>query len=91
MDDQAALLARRVALAASAWLSAPTDIDVYRRLVEAVGEWESYCGPVLEVDGASSSEEELLDELADVSPPQPLGVGMADLEARLRRQAREQS
>ena len=32
MDDQAALIARRVALAAAAWFNAPADVEAYRRL-----------------------------------------------------------
>lgn len=31
MDDQAAILARRVALAASAWFNAPADVAAYRQ------------------------------------------------------------
>lgn len=86
MDDEAALIARRVALAAAAWFNAPSDVEAYRRLSVAVGEWNAYCAPVLEEP--ASSGEELLDDLADTSPPVPLGQGLADLEAALRRQAR---
>lgn len=86
MDDEAALIARRVALAAAAWFNAPADVEAYRRLSLAVGEWNAYCAPVLEEPNTSS--EELLDDLADTSPPVPLGEGLADLEAALRRQAR---
>jgi len=87
MDDEAALIARRVALAAAAWFNAPSDVEAYRRLSVAVGEWNAYCAPVLEEPNPSSGEE-LLDDLADSSPPVPLGQGVADLEAALRRQAR---
>lgn len=84
MDDQAALIARRVAMAAAAWFNAPADIEAYRRLAAAVGEWNAYGAPQLDaVDG-----DELLDDLADVAPPVPLGEGVAELEAVLRRQAR---
>jgi hypothetical protein len=31
MDDQAAVIARRVAMAAAAWFDAPANIDAYRR------------------------------------------------------------
>lgn len=86
MDDEAALIARRVALAAAAWFNAPSDVEAYRRLSVAVGEWNAYCAPVLEEPRMSG--EELLDDLADTSPPVPLGEGLADLEAALRRQAR---
>jgi hypothetical protein len=86
MDDEAALIARRVALAAAAWFNAPADVEAYRRLSVAVGEWNAYCAPVLEEP--STAGEELLDDLADTSPPVPLGEGLADLEAALRRQAR---
>ena len=82
MDDQAALIARRVAMAAAAWFNAPADVEAYRRLAAAVGEWNAYSAPQLEnVD---------VDDLADVAPPTPLGEGVADLEAVLRRQARRQ-
>jgi hypothetical protein len=54
MDDKAALIVRRVAMA-------------------AVEEWHAYCVPRMD----SESREELLDELADVAPPMPLGDGVA--------------
>jgi hypothetical protein len=34
--------------------------------------------------------DELLDDLADVAPPMPLGEGVAKLKAALRRQARRE-
>ncbi|WP_340541032.1 hypothetical protein [Nocardioides sp. GXZ039] len=81
MDDQAAILARRVALAASAWFNAPADVEAYRRLAAAVGEWNTYAAPQL-------VDDDLLDELADQHPPTPLGDAVPDLEAALRRAAR---
>ena len=48
MDDQAALIARRVAMAAAAWFNAPADVEAYRRLAAAVGEWNAYSAPQLE-------------------------------------------
>ena len=42
---------------------------------------------VLRTDDGPGVGEELLDDLADVSPPVPLGNGIADLGAVLRRQA----
>ena len=87
MDDHAALIARRVALAAAAWFNAPADVEAYRRLAGTVGEWNAYCSPVLENGG---DDDELLDDLADGAPPIPLGESLADLEAVLRRQARSQ-
>ncbi len=86
MDDQAALIARRVALAAAAWFNAPADVEAYRRLAAAVGEWNAYTSPQLE----DTDVDELLDDLAEVAPPTPLGEGVAELEAVLRRQARRQ-
>lgn len=86
MDDQAALIARRVALAVAAWFNAPADVEAYRRLAAAVGRWNAYSAPQLE-DGAV---DELHDDLADVAPPTPLGEGVAELEAVLRRQARRE-
>ncbi len=35
-----------------------------------------------------AGDEELLNQLADASPPAPLGAGIADLETSLRRRAR---
>ena len=87
MDDQAALIARRVAMAAAAWFNAPADVEAYRRLAAAVGEWNAYSAPRLDDAG---DVDELLDDLADVAPPMPLGEGVADLEAVLRRQARRE-
>ncbi|KRF19256.1 hypothetical protein ASG90_20970 [Nocardioides sp. Soil797] len=87
MDDQAALIARRVAMAAAAWFHAPADVEAYRRLAAAVGEWNAYSAPQLEAGDAGDAAE-LLDDLADVAPPMPLGEGVAELEAVLRRQAR---
>lgn len=72
----------RAARAASAWLRAPTDTEAYSRLVEAVERWEGYGSPTL------ASEDELLDELAEQNPPQPLGDVVPELEAALRRKAR---
>src|SRR4051794_24021252 len=40
MDDQAALLERQVAMAASAWRHAKADTEAYRRLVVATHEWD---------------------------------------------------
>lgn len=84
MDDEAAMLAKRVADAAGAWLSHVEDTEAFRRLVVARGEWKAYRAPMIDME----SGEELLDALADASPPMPLGQGVADLEAALRRQAR---
>ncbi|MBM0128189.1 hypothetical protein [Pimelobacter simplex] len=86
MDDQAALIARRVALSAAAWFNAPADVEAYRQLAAAVGEWNAYTSPQLE----DTDVDELLDDLADVAPPVPLGEGVAELEAVLRRQARRE-
>lgn len=87
MDDQAALMARRVALAAAAWFNAPADVEAYHPARGGGGEWNAYRAPQLE----AADVDELLDDLADVAPPTPLGEGMAELEAvLLRRQARRQ-
>ena len=92
MDDQAALIARRVALAAAAAayegeaLNLVEEAEAYRRLATAVGEWNAYTSPQLE----AGDVDELLDDLADVAPPTPLGQGVAELEAVLRRQARRE-
>ncbi|MEN8672697.1 hypothetical protein [Nocardioides sp.] len=88
MDEQAALIARRVAMAAAAWFNAPADVEAYRRLAAAVGEWNAYCAPTMEAAAPRADDEELLDQLADARPPAPLGEGLADLETVLRRRAR---
>lgn len=85
MDDQAALIARRVALAAAAWFNEPANVEAYR-LAAAVRERNAYTSPQLE----AGDVDELLDDLADVAPPTPLGQGVAELEAFLRRQARRE-
>lgn len=89
MDDQAAVIARRVAMSAAAWFDAPANIDAYRRLADAVGEWNAYCSPRIG-DPQDLATAELLDELVDAAgePPQPLGAGLADLEAVLMSKAR---
>ncbi len=84
MDDEAALLARHVALAASAWFNAPSDVEAYRRLADAVAKWNAYCAPHLEEPVV-----ELLDNLVHRTSPQILGDAVADLEVTLRRAARE--
>jgi hypothetical protein len=86
MDDEAALIARRVAMAAAAWFRAPGDFEAYRLLAVAVGQWNAYGAPTME---AMVGEAELLDDLADTEPPVPLGDGVADLEDSLRRTARK--
>lgn len=35
-------------MAAAAWFNAPTDVEAYRRLAAAVGEWNAYCAPTME-------------------------------------------
>ncbi|QSR24132.1 hypothetical protein CFH99_00645 [Nocardioides aromaticivorans] len=72
-------------MAAAAWFNAPADVEAYRRLAAAgSGTPTAPCGwKNVDVD-------ELLDDLAGVAPPMPLGEGVADLEAVLRRQARRQ-
>lgn len=78
MDGREALLARDVARAAAAWMNAPVDHEAYRRLTLATQAWVEFCTPTLdEPDG--SGEPELLDEVDDPHPPQPLAAGMAEL------------
>lgn len=87
MDDEAALIARRVAMAAAAWFNASADVEAYRRLAAAVQEWNLYCAPHID---PSPADEELLDEFADTDPPEPLAALLPDVAASLRRQARRQ-
>lgn len=75
-------------MAAAAWFNAPADVEAYRRLAAAVGEWNAYCAPTMQPFTAGADDEELLDQLADARPPAPLGAGLADLETALRRRAR---
>lgn len=84
MDDQAALIAVRVAKAADARFNAPEDTEEYRRDSRS---------PALSGGRTPhrlwtwSRGEEPLDDLADASPPVLLGDGIAVLGAVLRRQA----
>lgn len=87
VDDRAAVLARRVAMAAAAWLRAPTDTTAYGRLVEASEAWEAYCAPTI-TDGQEPDETD--DLLADIAPPRPLGELIPELEGALHRQARKE-
>lgn len=52
MDDEAALLERQVAMAASAWRHAKADTEAYRRLVVATSEWDAYAAPTLDEPAA---------------------------------------
>jgi hypothetical protein len=81
VKEREALLARDVARAAAAWLNAPVDYEAYRRLVVATRAWNAYFDPPLPEH--DPGEPELLDELADQSPPQPLAQGIAELGERL--------
>lgn len=65
MDDEAALLAQRVVLAASAWMKQSADAGVYARLVAAVAERDAYVDPQLD------DAERLLDRFADTRPHSP--------------------
>lgn len=47
MDDALALIAREVAMAASAWHKCASDTEAYRRLVQAVETWDHYLAPAL--------------------------------------------
>ena len=91
MDDEAAMLARRVAVDASAWLRHPDDPQVYARLVNAIAVWDAYVEPRLAAgQDAGDLEAELLDELGDESPPTLLGDAMPELGAALRKAARRE-
>ncbi len=83
MDDEAALVARSVAMAASAWVSQPNDHEAYRRFVEAVQQWNAFCAPELRDPG-----DDVIDGWVEQADPVPLAAGIADLGAVLRREAR---
>jgi hypothetical protein len=85
MDDQAALIARRVAMVAAACLNAPADVEAYRRLAAAVGG-----GTPTAPRSWRTSTSTSCSTTWRTSRPTPLGEGVADLEAVLRRQARRQ-
>jgi uncharacterized protein YbaA (DUF1428 family) len=53
MDDEAALLERQVAMAASAWRRAKADTEAYRRLVVATSAWDAYVAPTLHEPAAA--------------------------------------
>lgn len=59
MDDQAALLERQVAMAASAWRHAKADTEAYRRLVVATSEWDAYLAPTLDEHDAANISAQL--------------------------------
>lgn len=91
MDDTEALLARTVARAARAWLSSPLAPDLYRRLVEATADYDTYLSPRLplsEDDTADLDGDEVLDDLGSNSEPMLLGEGLAHLDEALRARAR---
>ena len=82
MDDEAVLLERHVAMAASAWRHAKAETEAYGRFVAATDEWDAYAGPQLE-----EPAEELLDQLADNSAPLTLDEVVAHVTAQIRKAA----
>lgn len=83
MDDQEALLARRVAQAASAHMRVHADVLADARLVEAVEQYDAYMAPTL------GGEDELLDAVADDAMPTPIGESVIGLKTALRAAARK--
>lgn len=83
MGDEAVLLERHVAKAASARRQAKADTEAYGHFVVATGEWDAYAGPQLE-----EPAEELLDQLADNSAPLTLDEVVAYVTAQIRKAAR---
>ncbi len=81
MDDQEALIARRVAMTAAAWFNAPADVEAYLGSRPRSGR-NAYSAPQLEIVD--------VDDLADVAPSLPVGEGVADFGAVLPRQSRRQ-
>lgn len=94
VDEQAALIARQVARAASAWFNAPQDYEAYRRLALAVAAWDAHGAPTLDasvggVDATQAqSERDWVDNAtgtwgqaapaADAPAGQILGVSTAE-------------
>ncbi|GAB6986634.1 hypothetical protein JCM10369A_31580 [Nocardioides pyridinolyticus] len=71
-----------------AWFNAPRKSRPDRRLASAVSEWNAYCAPTTET--LTSDDSELLDELADVAPPQPLAALLPDATGPMLRRASRQ-
>lgn len=65
------MLAIRVAEAADAWFKDPHDTKAYSDFASALRQFQAYRHPQLPV---GAGEDELLDELADQSPPEPVGA-----------------
>lgn len=65
MDDEAALIARRVAMAPAAWFNAPADVDAYRRLALR---WRDGT-PTAPRRMARRPARGLLGELSEIAPP----------------------
>lgn len=55
------------------------------QLAAAVGEWIAYCAPTMEAPPADDAE--LLDEVADVAPPQALAARLPDVTTPLLRRS----
>lgn len=62
---------REVATAATAWLADPRNLDVYRRLVEAVERRNRWLQP--ELPATDTDTPEVFDEVGADHPPQPVG------------------
>lgn len=69
MDEEEARHDHEVAIAATAWLSDPHNLDIYRRLLNAVERRSAYVQPQL----PSADSPEVLDEVGADRPPEPLG------------------
>lgn len=78
-----AVLARRVAEAADAWLKDPADVGVYGRLVAAVTAWRAWALPDLE----AASKEDAAGDYEPGREVRPVGAGLAELVERLRAEA----
>ncbi|TDD64771.1 hypothetical protein E1262_27160 [Jiangella aurantiaca] len=72
-------------MVADAWLSAPTDVGLYTRLVTAVLERRAYVQPDLDTEpepvvAPATQPDEVLDELAQLNPPRSVGESLSERE-----------
>jgi hypothetical protein len=86
VDAKDALLARRVAAAADAWLRDPQDTQVYARLVAATLAWRRVTGPTVDetepMDGHAESSLPMEPDPAVTLPP-TLGEALGEVIGKL--------
>lgn len=83
MEDIGALIARRVRDVRTAWFNAP-------RMSRPIA-GSARCQRVERILRPTSNDSELLDELADVAPPQPFAAPLPDVTGPMLRRAKPPS